>query len=132
MVDRIVLDASAVLAALLLEPGGDTVVNLLKTPSRFTAMSSVNYAEVVAKLVRDGAEEDQVAVLMDPFNSFVYPFSASQAIASGLLIKHTASLGLSLGDRACLSLAMELNAKVLTTDHIWMRLQLPLEIELLR
>ena len=40
--------------------------------------------------------------------------------------KHAPNL--SLGDRACLSLAMELQAVVLTGDKAWKGLDLPIEI----
>jgi ribonuclease VapC len=41
-------------------------------------------------------------------------------------------LGLSLGDRACLSLGLRLNLPVLTCDRVWAELGLPLTIQLLR
>jgi PIN domain nuclease of toxin-antitoxin system len=44
----------------------------------------------------------------------------------------TRARGLSLADRACLSLGLRLNLPVLTCDRAWVGLALPLEIQLLR
>jgi len=37
-------------------------------------------------------------------------------------------LGLSLGDRACLALALRRNIPALTADHVWSKLRLPIAI----
>jgi PIN domain nuclease of toxin-antitoxin system len=44
----------------------------------------------------------------------------------------TRARGLSLADRACLSLGLRLNLPVHTCDRAWAGLALPLEIQLLR
>jgi PIN domain nuclease of toxin-antitoxin system len=41
-------------------------------------------------------------------------------------------LGLSLGDRACLALALELNAPVYTADRAWKNLNLGIRIHVIR
>ena len=51
-----VLDASAILAVLNGEPGGDLVVPLLGNAS----ISTVNYAEVASKLINSGAARKDV------------------------------------------------------------------------
>jgi PIN domain nuclease of toxin-antitoxin system len=48
------------------------------------------------------------------------------------LILVTKPYGLSLGDRACLALAIDRNATVYTTDKVWKNLSLGIEIELIR
>ncbi len=48
------------------------------------------------------------------------------------MIATTHPLGLSFGDRACLALAILLEAPVYTTDRLWKKLPLDLEIRLLR
>jgi PIN domain nuclease of toxin-antitoxin system len=45
---------------------------------------------------------------------------------------HCAPMGLSLGDRACLALALELTATVYTTDTVWKSLPPDLKIEVIR
>jgi ribonuclease VapC len=44
----------------------------------------------------------------------------------------TAPLGLSLGDRACLALAILLRLPIYTSDRVWKKLALGVEIRLLR
>lgn len=48
----------------------------------------------------------------------VVPFDHEQAYAAGQLRPLTKSLGLSLEDRACLSLAQRLGLPVITTDAV--------------
>jgi PIN domain nuclease of toxin-antitoxin system len=62
----------------------------------------------------------------------VEPFTAHQARIAGTLIQRIRSLGLSLGDRACLALAIELDAPVYTTDRLWKKLKLGIPIHVLR
>ena len=40
--------------------------------------------------------------------------------------------GLSLGDRACLALALKLNLPALTTDRIWENLNLSVQVQVIR
>lgn len=48
------------------------------------------------------------------------------------LIVRTSPLGLSLGDRACLALAMTLKAPVYTADRLWKNLKLGVRIHVVR
>ena len=48
------------------------------------------------------------------------------------LIHVTQPYGLSLGDRACLALAIERKAKVYTADRCWKNLSLGIEVEVIR
>src|ERR1700689_3120680 len=101
--NKVVLDASAILAMLNQEPGAATITPELL--SRATA-SAVNLAEVQTILVREGGDPDESwALAVDPLPD-VEPFTAEHARIAGTLIQETSSLGLSLGDRACLSLAI--------------------------
>ena len=47
------------------------------------------------------------------------PFDAEQAYAADGLRTSTRERGLSLADRACLALALQLGAPVLTADRAW-------------
>lgn len=60
------------------------------------------------------------------------PFTAEQAKAAGNLIAQTRPFGLSLGDRACLSLALELKAPVYTADRSWKDLKIGVRIHVIR
>jgi PIN domain nuclease of toxin-antitoxin system len=60
------------------------------------------------------------------------PFTTEQAEIAGNLIAQTRSLGLSLGDRACLALALEQNAPVYTADRAWKNLKLAIPVHVIR
>ena len=123
----IVLDASALIAWLHKEPGADLVLNYLESHS--CAISAVNFADVITKggrLSQDNGRK--IATAIGHTDIQIIPFSQQQGEHTGLLEPVTRAKGLSLGDRACLSLAMELQAVVLTGDKAWKELNLPIEI----
>jgi ribonuclease VapC len=127
--NKVVLDASAILALLNEEPGAEKITPELL--SRATT-SAVNLAEVQTILVREGGDPDESwALVTDPISD-VEPFTAEHARIAGTLIQKTRSLGLSLGDRACLALAIALDAPVYTTDQLWRKLKLGVPIHVLR
>ena len=59
-------------------------------------------------------------------------FDRETAIAAAGLLRPTAALGLSLGDRACLALARLRNVPAVTADRAWGRLDLDIAIEVRR
>ena len=59
-------------------------------------------------------------------------FDESLAEESVRLRSVTKSKGLSLGDRACLALAVLEKAEVLTTDRIWAELDIGCDIQVIR
>jgi PIN domain nuclease of toxin-antitoxin system len=125
---KVVLDSSAVRAALQKEPGGDLVLSSLDG----AAISAVNFAEVVSKLARTGGDLSQVLADLQDLVSEICPFDADQAVAVGQLAAVTRDLGLSLGDRACLSLAKSLGVPALTADQAWAKLDVGVSVELIR
>jgi ribonuclease VapC len=62
----------------------------------------------------------------------IFPFNADDAAAAANLWPATLSLGLSLGDRACLALAQRLQLPVLTADKIWNELQIGISVRVIR
>ncbi len=123
-----VLDASALLAFLHEEAGAERVRQALDG----SIVCSVNWAEVVQKSLLKRAN---VAGMRDEFAEVgvdFEPFTASQAEIAAHLLERTCHHGLSLADRACLSLAMERKAPVLTADQTWGELELGIEIQILR
>jgi ribonuclease VapC len=127
----LVLDSSALLAAVLDEPGGATLAGLLAEGAP-AHLSSVNLAEAIAVLVRRHgmppreARDDLLALGVT-----ILPFGADEAEPAAIL--HAAHRGvLSLGDAACLATAMRHGLPVLTADRAWARLGLPVEVRLLR
>jgi ribonuclease VapC len=125
---QVVLDASALLAYLRAEPGSEAVDGVLGS----ALITSVNWAEVLQKSLSAGVEEKGLRQELQALGLAVEPFSAGDADTAALLWPQTRNLGLSLADRACLSLALRLNLPVLTCDRIWAELTLPLRIQLLR
>ena len=117
----ILLDASAILALVFKEPGADLVVEALRSGA---SMSSVNAAEVAARLHEEGWEESEVALVFDELGVRVLPFAVDVALLSGRYRVATRSLGLGLGDRACLATARIQGCPLLTADHAWAELDL--------
>jgi PIN domain nuclease of toxin-antitoxin system len=62
----------------------------------------------------------------------VVPFDEESAYRTGLPRPATKSAGLSLGDRSCLALAERLNLPALTTDRVCERVQVGVQIEVIR
>jgi PIN domain nuclease of toxin-antitoxin system len=123
-----VLDASSLLAFLHNEPGAQRVWAALPG----ALVSTVNWSEVVQKSLQ---READIAGLHDDFAQIgveFVPFSVAQAEIAALLWPRTRSLGLSLGDRACLALAMERGAPILTADQAWSGVKLDVAIEQIR
>lgn len=116
MMAHYVLDASALLALLKREMGSEKVVLAITEGS---AMSTVNLSEVVAKLSEGGMPDDAIHESLDSLELDVIDFDVKQAYRAGLLRTLTKRVGLSLGDRACLALAQQLNLPTLTTDRAW-------------
>ena len=112
MSSKVVLDASALLCLLNDEPGADRVVDVLTR----CVMGTTNLAEVVSKLRERGLSLDEVREALGGLHLDVRPLSPAQALTIGDLRPATKPLGLSLGDRACLALAIDLQAEVFTTD----------------
>ena len=130
IVDKVVLDASAMLATLLDEPGGDEVEKLLLDPSKSALISAVNWSEVFDRLLRDGMTEDRVDMLLGGLNVEVCDFTREQAkIAAGYRI---AAPWLSLGDRGCLALAATMQASAWTTDKVWVKANTGVKVVVVR
>ena len=124
----VVLDTSALLALLWGEPGDERVAAVLSGAK----MSTVNLAELVAKLVDRGATDGEAIKVVDKLAVETVAFDAAQAIVAGLLRRETRGFGLSVGDRACLALAQREGATALTTDRAWRQPDLGVAIEVIR
>lgn len=111
----VVLDASAVLALLFEEPGAEMVRAHLRTG----VLGAANLAEVLAKLSDHGLPGVEAVRAVAILGLEVAPMTEAQAGHSAALRPVTRAAGLSLGDRACLALAAELNAPALTADRGW-------------
>lgn len=110
----VVLDASAVLAVLFDEPGASKIIDLLPG----SLLSSVNLAEIHSRLLMDGRSPALAWNRVLSMGFEVVFFSDEHARLAGELIGKTGP-ALSLGERACLALAMERDATVYTTNRAW-------------
>jgi ribonuclease VapC len=127
-IGRVVLDSSALLAVLNREPGGELVAGLLGN----TAVCAVNLAEVQATLVARGIGREAASTAILGLISEVVAFDESLALLTGSLITDSQKLGLSLGDRACLALGIQMKAPVYTADRAWAKLEMGVEVRLIR
>ncbi len=123
-----VLDASAFLAVVQEESYDQSLLKALEG----AVISAVNIAEVHAKLseIRFGYPSTFTHLMR--LIGRVEPFTEAQARISGTLRPSTRALGLSLGDRACLALALDLGAEVYTMDRSWAKLEIGCAIHLMR
>lgn len=124
----IVLDASALLALLFREPGAERVAASLEQ----AAISAVNLAEVLGRLIRDGRPLAEAVSRLAALGLEVVPLDAERAAAVAGLEPLARPAGLSLGDRCCLALALERGVPALTADGAWLRLAHHVRVELLR
>jgi len=126
--NKFVLDASAVIASINKEPGGEGVFD----DAADFILLSVNLAEVVGLLVRQGGTLESARKSIGYLGLQIVDFDRDLAEHAGAMIARTRSLGLSLGDRACLALAARENLPVLTADSGWRGLDLGIEIRFIR
>lgn len=127
--NRIILDASALLAMLNSEPGQEMVEEVLP----HSIMSTVNVSEVIAELYKKLNIDILTGKhMVETVVKEILPFSFEQAVEAAALKKYTSNIGLSLGDRACLSLAKERQYPIYTADKIWAKLDIGVTINLIR
>lgn len=125
----VILDASALITLLSEENGHEIVASVLPK----SIMSSVNIAEVAKYLIeKRGLTKEEVANIIQSLVETIIPFDTSLALISADIIRHTRSLGLSLGDRACLALAIHTRYTVYSADKIWSQLDVGCKIVIIR
>jgi PIN domain nuclease of toxin-antitoxin system len=124
----VVLDASALLAFVAGERGGEAVADAIGD----AMISTVNLAEVVAKLVDRGAPLERAREILAIAACEVMDFDRAQAEEAGALIARTRGRGLSLGDRACLALARREGVPALTADRRWAEVDTGVQVTLFR
>lgn len=116
-----VLDASAVLAVLNGEPGQKKVIAILAE----SAISSVNLTEVAAKLLEAGMDEAGARLAVSVLGiGEIVDFTEALAWEAARLRPLTKQYGLSLGNRACLALAIKLKMPAVTADKEWSKLKI--------
>lgn len=128
MTRDIVLDASAILAVILNEPGQERVTGF----EGRAHVSTVNMAEVRSRLHDVGMLRPEIDHHVAMLDVNEIAFSSQHAASAGELRRNTRQAGLSLGDRACLALAMALAAPAMTADRNWANVDVPVTVEVIR
>jgi ribonuclease VapC len=128
MSNVIVLDASALIALMFAEPGADKV--LAQLPGAI--MSTVNILEAATILQTKGIPLEIAAAEIERLLAEIVPLETELAFLAAGLYPATKSYGLSLGDRVCLALGKSRNLPVLTADKIWQKLDIGVEVKLVR
>ena len=123
-----VLDASALLALLAEEPGGEKVTPLLDG----ALVSTVNWSEVLARYIDLGLDITGRDAEIESLGVSLAPFTSRQAEAAAGLLPLTRKAGLSLADRACLALALDVGGQPVTADRAWARIDVGLTVTLIR
>jgi PIN domain nuclease of toxin-antitoxin system len=125
---KVVLDASALLAFLNGEPGGD----LVPADTGEAVISTVNLAEVISVLTKRGVAESEIRRRLRQLALDVLDFDRSIAERTGLMIASTQTHGLSLGDRACLATSLSQRLPVMTCDRSWSNVAVGASVQVLR
>ena len=124
----VVLDASAALAPLLGETGGEKAFREFRGAS----ISAVNWAEVVQRARSAGAPVGSLRADFEGMGVRVVPVDAGHAEQAARLRQPTRQAGLSLADRICVALAIDRGAALVTADRAWADLDVGVEVRLIR
>lgn len=122
------MDASAILALLRKEEGSEFVAQMIGE----SIVSTVNFSEVVAKLVERLVPPDDAEDIVRLLPCLPVEFSLAHAAIAGKLRAQTRASGLSLGDRACLALAQHQGLAAITADRRWLDVGLDIDIRVIR
>jgi PIN domain nuclease of toxin-antitoxin system len=127
--NKVVVDASVVIAYLRREPGWTSLEPHL---AGHCLISTVNLTEVIGKLREKGVDHATLEAILEQLGLTVVAFDEAQARRAGELRVATRHLGLSLGDRACLALAAVQGLTALTTDAAWGAFKAAIAVQVVR
>lgn len=124
----IVLDSSALLAWFKGEDGAAVVDEHIDG----AIMSAVNVTEVVTRLIDLGIAEDDAQLRVSAIGVTIDSFTPALAFRAARLRDATRAAGLSIGDRACIATAEARGMAVLSGDHDWRKVTLPVPVIYIR
>lgn len=123
--NRKVLDSSAILSVMLAESGSEIVEPMLAD----ALVSTVNVAEVFSKLNEKELLTEKTKSDFQQLGLEIVDYDFEQAMKAAELRPLTKHLGLSLGDRSCLALAILQGGIAVTADRDWSGLSFcPIEV----
>ena len=126
--NAIVADASAILALLKQER-----IDRIEPRRLFGAtVSAVNLSEIIERLCAGGLDASEADEAVAELRLRVADFNEAQARSAARLRPQTRRAGLSLGDRACLALGLQLGYPVATADRVWATLDVGVQVILIR
>jgi ribonuclease VapC len=120
------LDASALLALLQGEPGADEVEAILDG----AVLSCINLSEVLQKAEQHDIDTEGLEYDLEALGVELRAFGVSDARAAAE--RWTTGSGLSLGDRACISLAVSLGGTAVTAERHWTQAAADASVRMIR
>ena len=126
----LLLDASALLAYLLDEPGAD----MIDTRLHESAICSVNLGEVATRIAaRGGNPRDVLEETLDSgLDVYDFTYTSSLRLIEVNEVERAMGVTLSLGDRCCLATALAEELPLLTADREWARFGDVIDVRLIR
>lgn len=124
----IVLDSSAVLAIALKKPGAARVLAALPQG----LMSAANLAEMLTVAERKGADGEGTFIDVTALGLQIVAVETRHARIAAQLWRAHPNLNLSLGDRLCIALALDIDADILTSDREMTKVGMGARVELFR
>lgn len=124
----IVLDSSAVLTFLYAEPGQEIVKEALEAGR----ISAANWSETLQKIAFHGGDPVRQGDLLTLLGLEIDPLTRADAATAARFFPLTHRAGLSLGDRCCLALAQRIGVPALTADRAWSKLDIDVDVRLVR
>ena len=125
---HVILDASALIAVIC----GETGATIVERHLAHAIISAVNIAEVASYITSQGIEIKEAESMLADLALTVRDYTQEHAFLTAALRPKTKSKGLSLGDRACLALALSEKLPVLTADKTWAKLDIGARVQLIR
>jgi PIN domain nuclease of toxin-antitoxin system len=124
----IVLDSSAVLALAFGERGAARILAAIPQ----CILSSANLAEVLIVAERKRVDSERTFAAITSLGLPVVPVEVAHARIAAQLWRAYPTANLSLGDRLCLALAINLGAEVMTSDREMTKVGMGLTVTLFR
>ena len=125
MTSSIVLDASAVIAMLKEETGGDEVAKILNV----SCMSIINFEEVASYFALKGWSRKQIGNLLGELPIEVVDVDLEQSWTVAMWRPITDRIaGIEIADRYCLALGKHRGCEVWTADRVWKEVAESIEV----